>query len=283
MNKEIAMELESEVTRYRAEMAAVLKGQVAEVGKIKGLLGVKVGDDASERAFLEDVPLGLFRLHCALLLHKARMHMVAVLDANKSNNLHSLAVQMRPVLECAGQVVLVIHTVYFEPERVREVDDYFERDYLGTFIRATKGEMGHEQLLAQISETRKEFDKEPLVKARSLKQEDKVATLYGGKDWYRLLSDKFSHGRVDWIEGSWQGGVCSNNTVQDNYAFAAFMDYLVNQVALMNAYAALQIPSRKALEVRMEIVLSQLQKVRAGTKASRDRAMMATDNSDDGE
>ena len=171
------MVLSSELVCYRTGMADVLKGQVAEVGKIKGLLGVRVGDDASERAVLEDVPLGPFRLHCALLLHKAQMHMVAVLGANESNNLHSLAVQMRPVLECAGQIVLVIHTLYLEPERVREVDDYFDRDYLGTLIRATKGEMRHEQLLAQISKSREEFDKELLVKARSLKQEDKVAPL----------------------------------------------------------------------------------------------------------
>ena len=294
------MVLSSELVCYRTGMADVLKGQVAEVGKIKGLLGVRVGDDASERAVLEDVPLGPFRLHCALLLHKAQMHMVAVLGANESNNLHSLAVQMRPVLECAGQIVLeaspavdvegsaaVIHTLYLEPERVREVDDYFDRDYLGTLIRATKGEMRHEQLLAQISKSiREEFDKELLVKARSLKQEDKVAPLYGGKDWYGFLSDKFCHGKVDWTEGSWQGGVSSNNTLQDAYAFAAFMDYLANQVAVMNAYAALQIPSKKALDVRMEIVLSQLQKVRAETKASRDRAagpILATESSDDGE
>lgn len=278
------MVLSSEVVHYRTGMAGVLKGQVAEVGKIKGLLGVRVGDDVSERAALEDVPLGPFRLHCALLLHKAQMHMVAVLGANESNNLHSLAVQMRPVLECAGQVVLVIHTLYLEPERVREVDDYFARDYLGTFIRATKGEMGHEQLLAQISKIREEFDEEPLVKARSLKQEDKVAPLYSGKDWYGLLSDKFCHGKVDWAEGSWQGGVSSNNTFQDAYAFAAFMDYLANQVAVMNAYAALQIPSKKTLDARMKIILTQLQKVRAGIKALRDRAMAeAIESLDDGE
>ena len=273
----------SEVAHYRSGMASLLKGQVVEVEKIKGRLGVKVGDDASERAVLEDAPLGVFRLHCALLLHKAQIHMIAVLGANESNNLHSLAVQMRPVLECAGQVVLVIHNLFIEPERVGDVDDYFDRDYLGTFIRATKGEMGHEQLLTQISKIRKEFDKEPLSKARSLKQEDKVVWLEGGRVWYKLLSERFCHGKVDWVVGSWQGGVSSNNTIQDDCAFAVFMDYLVNQVAVMNAYAALQIPSKKTIGMRMEIILTQLQKVRAATKLLRDRAMLATDNSDDGE
>lgn len=282
------MELESEVARYRTGMACLLKNQVSEVDEIKRRLGVTIGDDASERAALEDLSfedgsLGVFRLYCAVLLHKAQMHMTAVLIANESSNLHSLAVQMRPVLECAGQVVFVIRTLYLEPERIGDVDDYFDRDYLGTLIRATKGEMGHEKLLAQISKIREEFDKEPLGKARSLKQEEKVESLHGGKNWYRFLSDSFCHGRVVWTEGSWKGGVSSNNTVQDVFTFAAFMDYLVNQVALMNAYAALQIPSKKALNVRMDIVLSQLQKIRAETKASRDHTILAIENSDDGE
>ena len=54
-------------------------------------------------------------------LNKAQIHIAAVLVANESNNLHSLAVQMRPVLECAGQVVLVIHTLCLEPERIEDV------------------------------------------------------------------------------------------------------------------------------------------------------------------
>ena len=38
------------------------------------------------------------------LAAKARLHVIACLRANNINNLHSLAVQMRPMLECAGQI-----------------------------------------------------------------------------------------------------------------------------------------------------------------------------------
>ena len=45
------------------------------------------------------------RNECGLLLRKAQFHMIAVLRANKSSNLHSMAIHMRVVLECAAQVV----------------------------------------------------------------------------------------------------------------------------------------------------------------------------------
>ena len=65
------------------------------------------------------------------------------------------------------------------------------------------------------------------------------------------------------------------NTVEDKFTFAGFMDYLANQVAVMNAYAALQIPSEKTLDERTEVILGHLQKVRAELEVLRDRAMSA--------
>ena len=50
------------------------------------------------------------------LLRKARIHTVAALRANETSNLHSLAVQMRPVLECAGQVVFRFRTLFIAPD-----------------------------------------------------------------------------------------------------------------------------------------------------------------------
>ncbi len=267
---------------YRTGVASLLNIQVEEVSVIKQRLGVVVGDDASERATLKDVPLGPFRLHCAVLLHKAQLHMVAVLGANESNNLHSLAVQMRPVLECAGQVVLVVHNVFVDRKAAGKAIDYMDADYYRTIIGATKGQVTHEQLLAHISEIRKEFNEEE-ANVKKFRQEDKVASLHGGKAWYSYLSDYFCHGRAVWRGHSWRGGVRSMNTVEDEFAFAGFMDYLVNQVAVMNAYAALQIPSEKTLGERTEVILGHLQKVRAEIEVLRDRAMSAIKESSSGE
>ena len=55
-------------------------------------------------------------------------------------------------------------------------------------------------------------------------------------------------------------------TVQDEYTFAGLMDYLVNQVAVMNVYAALFSVAGDMAHGRVEAALTQLQEVRTTTK-----------------
>ena len=266
----------SEVHRYRTGMASLLAKLVEEVGETERWLDVAVEEvEASSLAVPGDDPSLPFRMMGTALLRKAKIHMVAMLRANQNGNVHSLAVQMRPVLECAGQVVLVFHNQFIEPERgVSVVRGYFNADYYGTVIRLMEGDRRHEQLLTQITEA-SGMSKEEVNKGRSLRQEDKVAPLEGGKDWYRYLSKCFCHGEVDWRGRSWQGGVSSTNTVQDEFTFAGLMDYLVNQVAVMNAYAALCPRAGEVAPGRVESALAQLGEVRAAIKAVRDGAGLA--------
>ena len=123
----------TEFGRYRAGMAGLLDEAVREVGKTEEWLDVAVnGDKASPQAVLKEDPMGAYRPYCALLLHKARLHMVAMLRANERNSIHSLAVQMRPILECAGQVVHIFHKLMVEPDREagsRAVLEYANADY----------------------------------------------------------------------------------------------------------------------------------------------------------
>ena len=186
----------SEVGRYRTGVANLLSKLVAAVGETERRLDVAIeGDEASARAVLEDDPANAIRIMCALLLRKARLHMVAMLRANETGNVHSLAIQMRPVLECAGQVVLVFHNLIIDPERgVSVVSDYINADYYRTVRRLTMGDLSHKELLTRISEA-SGMSEEEVGKGRSLKQADKVAPLEGGKDWYGYLSERFCHGR----------------------------------------------------------------------------------------
>ena len=113
-------------------------------------------------------------------------------------------------------------------------------------------------------------------KGRRLNQSDKVAMLHGGQELYRYLSDHFSHGKVaNWRGLSSQGGVMSNNRVEDEFAFLGSMDYLVNQVAIMNAYAALCPVAADADDLWdrwAEPTLARLRDVRESSKALRDAA-----------
>ncbi|MCE2458272.1 MAG: hypothetical protein J4G14_10725 [Dehalococcoidia bacterium] len=260
-------------------MANLLAELVDALGETEQRLDVDVeGDEVSIRAVLEDHPTGVFRIMCALLLRKARLHTIAILRANESNNVHSLAVQMRPVLECAGQVVHFFHNLMIEPEYgERAFHSYINADYYRTVIRLSKGKVSHEQALTQMMEA-SGMSKGEIGKGSGLKQSDKVARLEGGKIWYDYMSEYFCHGKGEWRGHSWQGGVNSMNTVQDEYTFAGLMDYLINQVAVMNAYAELCPMSGEVAQGRVESALAQLQEVRAVTTELRDRARLAVGN-----
>ena len=47
----------------------------------------------------------IVRQELVLMMYKARLHTVAVLVADSQQNIHSMAVQFRVVLECAANVV----------------------------------------------------------------------------------------------------------------------------------------------------------------------------------
>ena len=112
-------------------------------------------------------------------------------------------------------------------------------------IRATKGKVSHDELLATISDAEGAAAESVGMHApdrrrtRSIKQADKAATLAGGEGWYGHLSNSFCHDGGDLRGPTWRGGVKSMNTWRDELHFAGFMDYLVEQVNTMNAYAAL--------------------------------------------
>jgi len=110
-----------EVARYRAGTASLLAKSIAMTGELERRFGVDGESwEASSQSDLENDPAIPLRAECALLLRKARLHSAAALRANAANNSHSLAVQMRPVLECAGQVVFLIDNHFVAPRLTTE-------------------------------------------------------------------------------------------------------------------------------------------------------------------
>ena len=282
----------NEVARYRAGMAELLAESVAMTRELERWLGVTGGwREATAQIDLNAHPTATVRIMCALLLRKARLHTIAVLRANETNNVHSLAVQMRPVLECAGQVVFIFRNLIIAPDLLVEpeqalnvVGDYLNADYYRTIIGATKGDVGHKELLERISAAEEAaaakvgMPKPEMRKGRSLKQADKVAMLEEGNGWYNYLSECFYHGRADWRGRSWRGGVISIDTVQDEFTFAGLMDYVVRQVGVMNSYAALCPVAEGGGRDWVEATLAQLREVRETSRAVRDAAVAAFSN-----
>lgn len=267
---------ENEADRYRAGVAHLLRKQIDAVGDSERWLDAPVDlFDSSAQAFFEKDPTGAFRTTGALFLRKARLHMAAMGCANENNNVHSLAVQMRPILECADQVVLVFHNLMIAPEHgMSVVHRYLNKDYYQAIIRTTKGKIGREQLLKMVSKASgmpvdEVVGKKRTRRSRKIKHADKMTGFEISKGWYNYLSENFRHDGPNWKGDSWRGGVNSINTVQDKLTFAALMDYLVNRVAVMNSYVALCPVEGAIAPERINATLAQLQEVRATTKALR--------------
>ena len=160
---------------------------------------------------------------------------------------------MRPVLECAGQVVFFFYTTIIAPDLVMPPETAMEAfgnrlnaDFYQTFRRTTRGQINPEKLREMATEARAaaaaSFGAATPNRQNSwsLRQADKMTTLPRGQEWYSYLSEHFSHATAaDWRGLSSRGGVMSMDMVQDQFAFLGFMDYLVDQVARMNAAAAL--------------------------------------------
>ncbi len=307
------MSFAREVVRYRTGTASLLAESVEGTGEIERWLDIEEVDGneagslleawlsdtqksrASVKAVLEDDPARIYQIMCALLLRKAQIHALAVLRANETNNVHSLAVQMRPVLECVGQVVFIFRhlivapDLLMKPERaVNTVTDYIGADYYRTLIGATKGSIGNEELRQTITAAAEAaavsfgMPKPKVRKGRSLRQEDKVTALWGGKSWYDYLSEYFCHGDANWTGPSWQGGVGSMDMTHE-FTCACLIHYLADQVALMNAYASLCPIDGNGAGTRADAALAKLHEVREASATLRNNALSAVKHNEAGQ
>ena len=277
------------VGHSRAGTAELLKTTVAMTEDLERLLDVHGGwSEANAQIDLDADPTATLRIQGALLLRKARVHAVAALRANETSNLHSLAVQMRPILESAGQVVFIFHNTVIAPgftatrESAREsMGHWLNADHYQTLLRETKDQISPKELRRIEEEAEREAAASvgmPAPKKRkgqSIRHADKVAMLPCGREWYAHLSEHFGHGKGEWRGLSMSGGVISIDTAADQLAFLWMLNYLVNQVALMNAYTALCPVAGDSKPSWVNSTLAHLSEVRTASKTLLDDATSA--------
>ena len=173
-----------------------------------------------------------------LLLRKAELHLIAALKANSANNLHSLAVQMRVVLECASQVTWQAIAGAPDSEgnptemyRLLESDEY---DYKSSMLKITRGEEGTEEIQQFINFCRASIGWDNSNPPTKTALTDKAAILPGGRAWYGYLSKFFCHTGPNALSGpSFYGGVLGCIPEHDELAFAFFLQYLLEVVVKM--------------------------------------------------
>lgn len=183
----------------------------------------------------KDSPEVSVRNECGLLLRKAQLHTIAVLRADANNNLHSMAVHMRVILECAAQLLFVAHAANEGPAkglpRVLNVSEYHFQYAMSSL---GQGAIGHQQIQEMIISAREGIGQHGTKPPRQVFLTDKVSVLNSGREWYEHLSECFCHSDASVLTGdSFHGGVMSITTEADELTFATFLDYLTEQVISM--------------------------------------------------
>ena len=232
----------AEAAKYRASMAGFLHQALVAINEFLSTVNFDEIFRPIDQTRSNNDPVIVFRQTSYLLTAKARLHIIAALQANQTHNIHSLAVQMRPTLECAGQVVLQLKDLLFQqPGAEKRIARYLGNDYYQTMIRQSRGQIDHNEFLKTIDAAYSAActeRKEPLRKLK-FRESEKVRDLEFGKNWYSHLSNCFYHSDLPALKGySYYGGVGSCNTVHDQYAFATLLDYLTHQVMVMLLYDA---------------------------------------------
>ena len=282
-NPSASASLAKVVSKYRENMAGCLQASLTGINDFLSPVdfdGIFVLIDEAE---FDDDPAIAFRKMSYLLIAKARLHVFAALRANKVSNIHSLAAQMRPALECAGQVVSLFKDLFGkEPGAENRISRYVNADYYQTVIRLSRGQIDHNAILNQINAALP-MRTEPVRKIRSFKELEKVKDLEFGDNWYRHLSGCFFHSDLPALKNhSCFGGVGSCNTMYDEYGFAALMDYLAHPVMVMVMYAAVRPDDGLKEDKRFEKAAELLGKKKAVSEAFRRKLMSMAGQSDSG-
>ena len=257
-------QLPTEIAKHRRATARVLYFSLAHMKQILDALEVANYTDDHIRSAVEREPIAIFHITAHMFTKKARFHVIAALRANDSSNIHSMAVQIRVALECAGQVIFFVRSfIKGGQQNADALSRYFNTDFYAFVSRTARGQFSHDQILTMMSEADPDAP-EPLERTKSQKVTDAVQALDFGPRWYAHLSKRFFHPRLsDLKKSAGMGGVTSNVSIMDQLAFATFLDYLAEQIALMNVHSALLLAEEPESDTLLQTTLKLLKAKRS--------------------
>ncbi|MDE2828418.1 MAG: hypothetical protein OXL40_14145 [Bacteroidota bacterium] len=181
------------------------------------------------------------RQELVLMMYKARLHTGAVLAADSQQNIHSIAVQFRVVLECAANVVsfanMAAHGTPSEYKRQVNMREYEAWSAMTKLTGSTDltAEM-REALMEARMEVRYPSQKDPKRTTIS----DKMSQLVLGREWYAHLSERFCEGDESTVsQAPLYGGVVSKDSESLQFVRALFLDHLAHYLILMATGAGL--------------------------------------------
>ena len=223
------------MTEYRNAMAGYVRESHRMIGSV---LEPADFDEAFPYIFgepTEEAGAVFFLSECGLLLRKAQLHMTACLVADKNNNLHSLGVHMRVVMECAAEVVATAQTTHEgTPKALARTVNRLERAFQVLMTTMSRGTVTPSDIQSTIERARRWAGETGSRPPKRVTVADRMVALPHGVSWYNHLSESFCHTDAERLsEISFRGGVLSVNTPVDHLAFATLLDYLGHLAIVM--------------------------------------------------
>ena len=164
---------------------------------------------------------------CGWLLKKALIHTKAVLAANHQNNLHSMAVQSRVVLECAAQLLSTASAAEKGTSReLKRIVNTTEYEVISTLRLLYKDTIELDSLHEAIVRGRQEIGVQRKGRPRRVTIGDKLKHLKGGPEWYAFLSENFCKNNPRILaKTALLGGVIQPPKDLESFAFGYFLDF----------------------------------------------------------
>ncbi|MDE2700539.1 hypothetical protein F4X73_08180 [Candidatus Poribacteria bacterium] len=172
---------------------------------------------------------------CGLFLLKAQLHTSAILMANQRNNLHSMAIQSRVVMECAATIISWANLAVHKSEKdFKRMMDVFHYETVAAIRVMAKGNIDLAPLHSKIVEARKSVGDERTHRPKRVTISDRLEAIVTGHEWYDFLSERFFHSDSDTLMDSYVlGGVRHLYGHTDDAAFGFFLDYISGLLFLM--------------------------------------------------
>lgn len=228
--------------QYDAMVSAHRVAMVAYLGEAFGIIQQALSEADFEEAFPhvwghpENNPTLAVRNKCGLLLRKAELHLLAVLRADDGNNLHSLAIHLRIIMECTAHLVPTTGLTGKEsPKAFQKNINNLEYDILDTVQRAGRGMVENDEIMNIITKGRRSIGDYRDTRPTRVTIRDRIKVLPNGEWWYQHLSTHFRHGHgmgtLD--KDSFHGGAMSAGTLMDELALVLFLEYAVELAIYM--------------------------------------------------
>ena len=208
------------MTGYLVESLEMIQRVLSEAdfeGSLPNIFARSSDDDAEFTA----------RNECGLMLRKAELHIVAALRANSRNNLHSLAVHIRVILECAAHIIGKADAVSDgSPKTHDQILNGLDYDVSSTLFRTSRGAKTSEEVQAVVNEAREATGDRNKKRPKKVSLAAKNKSLLEERTWYDALSEHFIHTSADDLAGpAYTGGLLSSEHIHYELTFENLIDY----------------------------------------------------------